>query len=89
MCKGEGIRFCADLDEKMLREIGAKLGIHDLVENLTLEDGIHISLQTPGEYRQSQIEGTMWGEGVSRKVAENIVDGVAMTDEEYDRLNDE
>lgn len=89
---GEGITIhhsiCAEKFKKFLEENiveDVDVLFEDKADNLEMK----IFLQSKEEVRESEILGTMWGEGCSRKVAENIVDGIEMTREEYEKLNDE
>ena len=88
-CQGEEMVFSQGISIEDLKKIESIVKVDDLSENLTLKDDITISLQTPEQHRESCIQGTMWGDGVSRKVAENIFDDIEMTDDEFEKLNDE
>ncbi len=86
---GEGIPFRCSLTPEVLKKISDLIPNANILEDLTLENGVEILLQTPKDHREGCIQGLMFGDGVCRKVAENIVDGIEMTDNEYEILEEE
>ena len=88
-CQGEGVNFSSEISKDDFKKIESIMNVDDISQNLTLKDDIIISLETPESHRESCIQGLMYGDGLSRKVAENTVDGVEMSDAEFEKLNDE
>ena len=87
-CEGEGIDFCESITLEQFKKIEDIVG-NFITEHLTLDHSIEIFLQTSKQHRESSIQGVMFADCCCRKIAENIVDGIEMTDEECDKLQDE
>lgn len=87
--QNESINFQQSISDDDFKKICEIIKVDDIHENLTDNDEIRIFLQTEAQHRDAVIQGTMFGDGVSKKVAENIYDGIEMSDEEFEKLNDE
>lgn len=88
-CEGEGVDFVETITLEELEKICEIIGSDDLIEDISLKHGIRIFLQTPEQHRESCIQGLMFADGVCRKIAEKTVDGIKMTEEEYEKLEAE
>jgi len=86
--EGERVNFQESVKDEDFLKICELIKVDDIQEHLTDKNSISISLQTPEQHREFCIQGVMFGDNTTRKIAENIVDGVEMTDEEYERLSE-
>lgn len=90
-CTGENFWVQSEIDPKKLEQAFELLGVDkyiDLDTDISPEHAIRIAMITPEQHRESLIIGEFTNGIHNRKLAEMIVDGVEISSEEFDRLND-